>query len=47
MLDDQAEFPLIISDSLKVMDAALLTDTPLGLTLPRKPERTLEGAGHV
>ena len=44
---DQSEFPLIVSDDLKVMDKALFTDAPLGLTLPRKPERKLEGAGNV
>lgn len=44
---DQSEFPLIVSDNLKVMDAALFTDAPLGLALPRKAQRTLEGASHV
>ncbi|SOC36805.1 propionate CoA-transferase [Rhizobium subbaraonis] len=44
---DQSEFPLIIADDLKTMDASLFTDAPLGLVLPRKPQRTLEGARHV
>ncbi|QRM57455.1 acyl CoA:acetate/3-ketoacid CoA transferase [Sinorhizobium sp. BG8] len=44
---DQSEFPLIVSDSLKVMDGALFVDAPLGLALSRKAERKLEGAGHV
>ncbi|MBB3977499.1 acyl CoA:acetate/3-ketoacid CoA transferase [Rhizobium azooxidifex] len=43
---DQSEFPLIVSENLKVMDGALFADAPLGLTLPRKAQRTL-GAGHV
>lgn len=43
---DQSEFPLIISDDLKVMDAALFSDALIGLSLPTKPVRTLEGA-HV
>lgn len=41
---DQSEFPLIVSSDLKVMDAALFTDAPIGLTLPTKPRRVLEGA---
>lgn len=44
---DQSEFPLIVADDLKVMDRALFADAPLGLVLPRKPQRTLEGARHV
>lgn len=43
---DQSEFPLIVSENLKVMDGALFADAPLGLTLPRKAQRML-GAGHV
>jgi propionate CoA-transferase len=44
---DQSEFPLIVSDTLKVMDAALFHEAPIGLTLPQKPIWTLEGAPHV
>ncbi|MCD2182976.1 acyl CoA:acetate/3-ketoacid CoA transferase [Rhizobium sp. GN54] len=43
---DQSEFPLIVSENLKVMDGALFADAPLGLTLPRKVQR-MPGAGHV
>ncbi|WP_269929339.1 acyl CoA:acetate/3-ketoacid CoA transferase [Aminobacter sp. HY435] len=39
---DQSEFPLIVSDKLKQMDAALFADAPVGLKLPRKAERRLE-----
>lgn len=41
---DQSEFPLIVSDKLKQMDAALFADAPIGLKLPRKAERKLERA---
>ena len=41
---DQSEFPLIVSDKLKQMDAALFADAPIGLKLPRKPVRKLEGS---
>ncbi len=44
---DQSEFPLLVADDLKVMDQALFADAPLGLVLPRKPQRTLEGVSHV
>lgn len=43
---DQSEFPLVISPDLKLMDAALFADEPLGLTLPVKPHRKLKGADH-
>lgn len=47
---EQSEFPLIISPELKLMDAALFRDEPLGLTLPEKPQRILqeqiEGGAH-
>lgn len=43
---DQSEFPLIIADDLKVMDAALFSERLIGLSLPTKPVRTLEGS-HV
>ncbi|MRN65043.1 acyl CoA:acetate/3-ketoacid CoA transferase [Brucella sp. 10RB9213] len=39
---DQAEFPLIVSDQLKLMDEALFREEPMGLTLPQKPARKLE-----
>lgn len=39
---DQSEFPLIVSDQLKVMDAALFGEEPIGLKLPQKPARRLE-----
>jgi propionate CoA-transferase len=40
---DQSEFPLIVSDKLKQMDAALFDAASIGLKLPRKPVRKLEG----
>ncbi|CAI2933267.1 acyl CoA:acetate/3-ketoacid CoA transferase [Aminobacter niigataensis] len=40
---DQSEFPLIVSDKLKQMDSSLFAEAPIGLTLPRKAERRLEG----
>jgi acyl CoA:acetate/3-ketoacid CoA transferase len=43
---DQSAFPLIVAPDLKLMDAALFHDAPLGLTLPVKPPRTLAGAAH-
>lgn len=47
---EQSEFPLIISPELKLMDAALFREEPLGLTLPEKPQRILqeqiEGGDH-
>lgn len=43
---DQSEFDLIVSPDLKTMDAALFAAAPIGLTLPQKPARTLEGAHH-
>ena len=43
---DQSEFPLIVSPHLKLMDSALFTDAPLGLSLPTKPARRLGGTGH-
>ena len=41
---DQSEFPLIVSDRLKTMDAALFAEAPIGLSLPQKPARTAGGA---
>jgi acyl CoA:acetate/3-ketoacid CoA transferase len=43
---DQSEFPLIVSDDLKVMDSALFKDAPIGLSLPQKVPRTLSGGHH-
>ncbi|WP_208722822.1 acyl CoA:acetate/3-ketoacid CoA transferase [Rhizobium vallis] len=40
---DQSEFPLIIAPDLKVMDAALFAEAAIGLLLPAKSARTLEG----
>ncbi len=38
---DQAEFPLIVSDELKVMDKALFIDEPMGLKLAERQPRRL------
>lgn len=43
---DQSEFPLIVSDKLKVMDAALFHEAPIGLTLPAKPQREIAGGAN-
>jgi propionate CoA-transferase len=43
---DQSEFPLIIADDLKVMDANLFAEDPIGLSLPQKSARVLEGTFH-
>ncbi|EJC78948.1 acyl CoA:acetate/3-ketoacid CoA transferase [Rhizobium leguminosarum bv. trifolii WSM2297] len=43
---DQSEFPLIVSPELKVMDAALFGEAAIGLSLPTKRARTLEGTFH-
>jgi len=40
---DQSEFPLIVSDGLKVMEAGLFQEAPIGLTLPVKPRRAIAG----
>ncbi len=40
---DQSEFPLIVSERLKVMEAALFHEAPIGLTLPGKPRRGIAG----
>ncbi|APO74510.1 Coenzyme A transferase protein [Rhizobium etli 8C-3] len=39
----QSEFPLILSDDLKVMDANLFAEANIGLSLPKKSARVLEG----
>ncbi|MBY5400066.1 acyl CoA:acetate/3-ketoacid CoA transferase [Rhizobium leguminosarum] len=41
---DQSEFPLIVAPDLKVMDAALFAEAKIGLSLPEKSARTLEGS---
>ncbi len=43
---DQSEFPLIVSPDLRLMDAALFDEALMGLSLPAKAPRVLEGA-HV
>jgi propionate CoA-transferase len=40
----QSEFPLLVSDTLKTMDAAIFRPEPIGLTLSRKPARSLAHA---
>ena len=40
---DQSEFSLIIAEDLKVMDAKLFGEANIGLTLPKKSARVLEG----
>ncbi|KAA0695502.1 acyl CoA:acetate/3-ketoacid CoA transferase [Neorhizobium sp. P12A] len=41
---DQAEFPLIVADNLKLMDVRLFAEGLIGLSLPTKPARALEGS---
>ncbi|HXV31800.1 MAG TPA: acyl CoA:acetate/3-ketoacid CoA transferase [Sinorhizobium sp.] len=43
---DQSEFRLIVSDKLKVMDAALFHEAPIGLELPLKPRRAIAGGAY-
>lgn len=40
---DQSEFPLIVSEDLKTMDANLFAEANIGLSLSSKPARVLEG----
>lgn len=40
---DQSEFPLIVAEDLKVMDANLFCEATIGLDLPKKSTRVLEG----
>ncbi|WP_127145555.1 acyl CoA:acetate/3-ketoacid CoA transferase [Pelagibacterium montanilacus] len=40
---DQAAFPLLVADDLKTMDAALFAPGPMGLSLPQKPRRVVNG----
>ncbi|WP_322887099.1 acyl CoA:acetate/3-ketoacid CoA transferase [Sinorhizobium medicae] len=39
----QSEFPLMVSDKLKLMDSALFGEAPIGLALPMKSQRRLAG----
>ncbi|NLS06106.1 acyl CoA:acetate/3-ketoacid CoA transferase [Rhizobium sp. P32RR-XVIII] len=41
---DQSEFPLIVADDLKEMDANLFKEANIGLSLPERGARVLEGA---
>ena len=43
---DQSESPLIVAPDLKVMDATLFGEAGIGLSLPAKRARTLEGTFH-
>ena len=43
---DQSEFPLMVAKDLKVMDARLFAEEPIGLSLPVKSARVLEGTFH-
>ncbi|PDT83511.1 acyl CoA:acetate/3-ketoacid CoA transferase [Sinorhizobium sp. BJ1] len=43
---DQSEFPLIVSDRLKVMDAVLFQEAPFGLELPAKRRCEITGGTH-
>jgi acyl CoA:acetate/3-ketoacid CoA transferase len=43
---DQSEFELIVADDLKVMDASLFAEANIGLALPVKSARVLEGTFH-
>ncbi len=43
---DQSEFPLIVSPDLQVMDARLFGEGLIGLNLPGKSPRVLEGRFH-
>ncbi len=40
---DQSEFPLIVSENLKTMEASLFVEANIGLSLPKKSARVLEG----
>jgi propionate CoA-transferase len=40
---DQSEFELIVADDLKLMDAGLFGEADIGLSLPKKRKRVLEG----
>jgi len=40
---DQSDFPLIVSDNLKVMDGNLFAEANIGLDLPKKSIRVLKG----
>ena len=40
---EQSEFPLTVATDLKVMDAGLFAEGNIGLSLPKKDARVLEG----
>jgi len=42
----QSEFPLIVSEDLKIMDANLFAEANINLSLPKKNTRVLEGVFH-
>ncbi|MGZ9719956.1 acyl CoA:acetate/3-ketoacid CoA transferase [Rhizobium miluonense] len=42
----QSEFPLIVSEDLKIMDANLFAEANIDLSLPKKDARVLEGVFH-
>ncbi|WP_271022415.1 acyl CoA:acetate/3-ketoacid CoA transferase [Rhizobium sp. RCAM05973] len=43
---EQSEFPLTVAADLKVMDAGLFAEGNIGLSLPKKHARVLEGTFH-
>lgn len=43
---DQSEFPLLVADDVKLMDAKLFGEDNIALELPRKDARVLEGTFH-
>jgi acyl CoA:acetate/3-ketoacid CoA transferase len=43
---DQSAFPLIVASDLKTMERKLFLDAVIGLSLPAKPNRVLEGVFH-
>ena len=43
---EQSEFPLTVAADLKVMDAGLFAEGNIGLSLPKKDARVLEGTFH-
>ncbi len=43
---DQSDFPLIVAEDLKLMDASLFGADKIGLSLPTRSARVLEGTFH-
>ena len=43
---DQSDFPLIVAEDLKLMDASLFGADKIGLSLPTRGARVLEGTFH-